>query len=119
MKMKYKIPFLLCIPFFIGGCGSSLSPDTFEVQTHFESNDTFWGAVSTTSVSIRSLVAEPITITDVSVNNGQCTYNAQNKIPAHFEMGQVLRLPISKCSYDAIVQVDITTDQGDVSYRFK
>lgn len=73
-------------------------------------------------LTIRSLDANPITLNKVDVNNGRCGYTARYRnpiqLPAHFQMGQALELYLN-CSYESIVKVDIETDQGAASYRFK
>lgn len=100
------------------GCNSSLDPDTFSVEL----NEMVYGTWNRPAViTIRSNIAEPIEVTNVTVNNGQCTYIGHDKrfnFPLYFQMGQIARLRLDKCSFSNVVQVDIETTQGNISYQF-
>ncbi|MFV5516067.1 MULTISPECIES: hypothetical protein [unclassified Acinetobacter] len=99
------------------GCSSSLDPDTFSVELN-EAGLYSW---STPVISIRSNTAEPIEVTNVIVNNGQCSFIGHDRrfnFPLHFQMGQLARLRVTKCSFANVVQVDIETTEGTVSYSF-
>ncbi|RFS24365.1 hypothetical protein D9K80_08190 [Acinetobacter cumulans] len=99
------------------GCSSGLEPETFSVELN-EQGTYSW---STPVITIRSNVAEPIEVTNVTVNNGQCTYIGHDKqfnFPLHFKMGQVFRLRLRGCSFENVVQVDIETNKGNGSYQF-
>lgn len=106
----------------LSGCNSGLSPDTFEVMLDSEYSPGIISDRTYTILSIRSLIAEPISVTGVAVNGGRCTYSQRYGkeigLPAHFQMGQVLTLYL-KCPYDSVVKVDVDTDQGGASYSFK
>ena len=100
------------------GCGSSLDPETFSIEMN-ENDNGRW--LSTTVLTIRSNSAEQIDVTNVTVNNGQCRYIGHNKrfnFPLHFQMGQVIRLRLEGCSFENVVQADIETTKGTVSYSF-
>ena len=81
------------------GCSSGLEPDTFSVEL----NEVGYGAWTRSAVvTIRSNAAEPIEVTNVTVNNGQCTYIGHDKrfnFPLHFQMGQVFRLRLQEFSF--------------------
>ena len=100
------------------GCSSGLEPDTFSVEL----NEMDYGSRNPPAViTIRSNIAEPIEVTNVTVNNGQCTYIGHDKrfnFPLHFQMGQVFRLRLQGCSFANVVQVDIETTSGTASYGF-
>lgn len=57
------------------GCNSGLSPDTFEVMLDSEYSPGIISDRTYTILSIRSLIAEPISVTGVAVNGGRCTYS--------------------------------------------
>ncbi|OTG86977.1 hypothetical protein B9T31_05005 [Acinetobacter sp. ANC 4558] len=99
-------------------CGSSsLDPDTFSVEISVQDNSNWWSGAQTVSVlMIRSNVAEQIEVTNVTVNNGQCGYQNIN-FPRYFQMGQILKLQL-KCHVNNVVQVDVETTQGQLSYQF-
>ena len=100
------------------GCSSGLEPDTFSVEL----NEMDYGSRNPPAViTIRSNIAEPIEVTNVTVNNGQCSYIGHDKrinFPLHFQMGQIARLRLEKCSFSNVVQVDIETTKGNASYQF-
>lgn len=103
--------------FALQGCGSGLDPNVFSVELS-EQGAYSW---STPVITIRSNDAGPIEITNVTVNNGQCEYIGHDRrfnFPLHFQMGQIFRLRLQKCSYENVVQVDIETTQGTASYSF-
>ncbi len=120
--MKLILPTLITLPLMLTGCGSSFNPDVLEVNLNTEYSP--GGLYDRTYVilTIRSIDAEPIAVTNVNVNNGRCSYtgryNDPIKLPAYFQIGQSLQLYL-RCSYDAVVKVDIETDQGSASYSFK
>ena len=100
------------------GCSSGLEPDTFSVEL----NEMVYGTCNRPAViTIRSNIAEPIEVTNVTVNNGQCSYMGHDtrfNFPLHFQMGQIARLRLEKCSFSNVVQVDIETTKGNASYQF-
>ena len=100
------------------GCSSGLEPDTFSVEL----NEMDYGSRNPPAViTIRSNIADPIEVTNVTVNNGQCSYIGHDKrinFPLHFQMGQIARLRLEKCSFSNVVQVDIETTKGNASYQF-
>lgn len=96
---------------------SGLSPDTFSAEVRVEDNSNWWSGYSTVAVlRLRSNVTEEIEVTNVSINKGQCDYKAVN-FPVYFKMGQTLRLEL-KCGTQNVVQVDVETTQGTLSYQF-
>lgn len=100
------------------GCSSGLEPDTFSVEL----NEMVYGTWNRPAViTIRSNIAEPIEVTNVTVNNGQCSYIGHDKrinFPLHFQMGQIFRLRLKQCNFSNVVQVDIETTKGNASYQF-
>lgn len=106
----------------LSGCSSSLDPDTFEVTLNTEFSQGILSDRTYTILSIRSINSKPIAVTAVNVNDGRCSYSKRYgdnvKLPAHFQIGQVLTLYL-KCPYDSVVKVDVETDQGGASYSFK
>ena len=70
---------------------------------------------------MKAITEKPIEVTNVTVNNGQCSYIGHDKrinFPLHFQMGQIARLRLEKCSFSNVVQVDIETTKGNASYQF-
>ncbi|WP_228277860.1 hypothetical protein [Acinetobacter haemolyticus] len=102
--MKLILPTLITLPLMLTGCGSSFNPDVLEVNLNTEYSP--GGLYDRTYVilTIRSIDAEPIAVTNVNVNNGRCSYtgryNDPIKLPAYFQIGQSLQLYL-RCSYDA------------------
>ena len=100
------------------GCSSGLEPDTFSVEL----NEMDYGSRNPPAViTIRSNIADPIEVNNVTVNNGQCSYMGHDtrfNFPLHFQMGQIFRLRLKKCSFSNVVQVDIETTKGNASYQF-
>ncbi|MGE8572680.1 MAG: hypothetical protein ACN6NW_11645 [Acinetobacter amyesii] len=100
------------------GCNSGLEPDTFSVEL----NEMDYGSRNPPAViTIRSNIAEPIEVTNVTVNNGQCSYMGHDtrfNFPLHFQMGQIFRLRLKQCNFSNVVQVDIETNKGNGSYHF-
>lgn len=100
-----------------GSTSSSLDPDTFSVQTSVEDTSNWWAGYQTASVLIiRSNVPEQVDVTNVTVNNGQCTYQHMD-FPRYFQMGQMLKLQL-KCHVSNVVRVEIETTEGTLSYSF-
>ena len=98
------------------GCSSGLDPDTFSVELSERGYSR-----SFPMIIIRSNDAEPIEVTNIIVNKGQCNYygvNQQLNFPLHFKMGLIARLGLRQCSFINVVQVDIETNRGNVSYQF-
>lgn len=113
---------LALFAFGLQGCISGLSPDTFEVTLDSEYSPGIISDRTYTILQIRSLISEPISVTNVQVNDGRCSYSKRYgdeiKLPVHFQIGQVFTLYL-KCPYDSVVKVDVDTDQGAASYSFK
>lgn len=102
--------------FALQGCSSGLDPDTFSVELSERGYSR-----SSPMIIIRSNDAEPIEVTNIIVNKGQCNYygvNQQLNFPLHFKMGLIARLGLRQCSFINVVQVDIETNRGNVSYQF-
>ena len=120
---KLMLSAAIALPLTLSGCGTSgFNPDRMEVNLNTEYSE--GGLYNRTYVilTLRSLDSEPITLNKVDVNNGRCSYtgryNDPIKLPAYFQIGQSLQLYL-RCSYEAVVKVDIETDQGAASYSFK
>lgn len=120
---KLMLSAVITLPLTLSGCGTSgFNPDRMEVNLNTEYSE--GGLYNRTYVilTLRSLDSDPITLNKVDVNNGRCSYSGRYndpiKLPAYFQIGQSLQLYL-RCSYDAVVKVDIETDQGSASYSFK
>lgn len=105
------------------GCGSSLEPNTFTVEMNVEDTSNWYSQNQTVTVlSIRSNISEPINVTNVLINNGECGYEGYRRsleYPQHFKMGLRLKLKLTGCSYDNVVRVDVETENGTASYSFQ
>ena len=105
------------------GCGSSLEPNTFTVEMNVEDTSNWYSQNQTATVqSIRSNISEPINVTNVLINNGECSYEGYRRsleYPQHFKMGLRLKLKLTGCSYDNVVRVDVETENGTASYSFQ
>ncbi|QIC67959.1 hypothetical protein [Acinetobacter schindleri] len=105
------------------GCNSSLDPNTFTVELNVEDTSNWYAQNQTATVlTIRSNSPDNIDATNVSINNGQCSYEGYRReiqYPQIFKMGQVLKLQLTGCGYNNVVQVDIETKQGTASYSFQ
>ena len=107
----------------LSGCNAGLDPNTFTVELDvIDTSNWYAQNQSATVLTIRSNIAEPIDVSHVSVNHGQCRYEGYRRsleYPQHFKMGQRLRLKLTDCSYSNVVQVDVETDKGTASYSFQ
>ena len=105
------------------GCSSSLDPNTFTVELNVEDTSNWYAQNQTATVlTIRSNSPDNIDATNVSINNGQCSYEGYRReiqYPQIFKMGQVLKLQLTGCGYNNVVQVDVETEQGTASYSFQ
>lgn len=105
------------------GCGSSLEPNTFTVEMNVEDTSNWYSQNQTATVlSIRSNISEPINVTNVLINNGECGYEGYRRsleYPQHFKMGLRLKLKLTGCGYDNVVRVDVETENGTASYSFQ
>ncbi len=105
------------------GCGSSLEPNTFTVEMNVEDTSNWYSQNETATVlSIRSNISEPINVTNVLINNGECSYEGYRRsleYPQHFKMGLRLKLKLIGCGYDNVVRVDVETENGTASYSFQ
>lgn len=105
------------------GCGSSLEPNTFTVEMNVEDTSNWYSHNQTATVlSIRSNISEPINVTNVLINNGECSYEGYRRsleYPQHFKMGLRLKLKLTGCGYDNVVRVDVETENGTASYSFQ
>lgn len=108
----------------LSGCSSSLDPNTFTVELNVVEDTSNWYAQNQTAtvLTIRSNSPDNIDATNVSINNGQCSYEGYRReiqYPQIFKMGQVLKLQLKGCGYNNVVQVGIETKQGTASYSFQ
>ena len=105
------------------GCSSSLDTNTFTVELNVEDTSNWYAQNQTATVlTIRSNSPDNIDATNVSINNGQCSYEGYRReiqYPQIFKMGQVLKLQLTGCGYNNVVQVDVETEQGKASYSFQ
>lgn len=125
MKISFKTGILwasLLVSLSMAGCGG-LPSDALNIELEAEDTSNWWsGNQISTVVRVRSTVAEDITIQNVTINNGGCTYsdryNQATKFPVTLKMGQFIRLQIRNCGYNDVIQVDVETDKGSGSYKF-
>lgn len=105
------------------GCSSGLDPNTFTVELDVKDTSNWYAQnQSATVLTIRSNSADPIDVTNVLINNGECSYEGYRRsleYPQHFKMGLRLRLKLTGCGYNNVVRVDVETDQGTASYSFQ
>ena len=106
----------------LSGCGSSLDPNTFSVEMNVEDTSNWYAQNQVANViTIRSNSPDPIDVTNVLINNGECSYEGYRRsleYPQRFKMGLRLRLKLTGCGYDNVVRVDVETQQGTASYSF-
>ena len=123
---QYLKPILLAVTVVAGmmlsGCSSSLDPNTFTVEMNVVDTSNWYAQNQAANViSIRSNSPDPINVTNVLINNGECSYEGYRRsleYPQHFKMGLRLRLKLTGCGYDNVVRVDVETQQGTASYSF-
>ena len=126
MKQLLK-PLLLAVTtttgIMLSGCNAGLDPNTFTVELDVIDTSGWWSGNSTATVlTIRSNIADPIDVTNVLINNGECSYEGYRRsleYPQHFKMGLRLRLKLTGCGYDNVVRVDVETEKGTASYSFQ
>ena len=123
---QYLKPILLAVTVVAGmmlsGCSSSLDPNTFTVEMNVVDTSNWYAQNQAANViTIRSNSPDPINVTNVLINNGECSYEGYRRsleYPQHFKMGLRLRLKLTGCGYDNVVRVDVETQQGTASYSF-
>ena len=126
MKQFFK-PILLAVTVTTGmllsGCNSGLDPNTFTVELDVKDTSNWYAQNQTATVlTIRSNSVEEIDVTNVLVDNGQCSYEGYRRsiqYPQRFKMGLVLKLQLKGCGYNNVVQVDVETEKGAASYSFQ
>jgi hypothetical protein len=92
MKQFFK-PILLAVTtttgMLLSGCNSGLDPNTFTVELDvIDTSNWYAQNQSATVLTIRSNIAEPIDVSHVSVNHGQCVMKA---IVDHWNIRSILR----------------------------
>ena len=123
----YLKPILLAVTaaagMILSGCSSSLDPNTFTVEMNVVDTSNWYAQNQAANViSIRSSSPDPINVTNVLINNGECSYEGYRRsleYPQHFKMGLRLRLKLTGCGYDNVVRVDVETEKGTASYSFQ
>ncbi|MDV2484705.1 hypothetical protein D9K79_17045 [Acinetobacter cumulans] len=123
----YLKPILLAVTaaagMILSGCSSSLDPNTFTVEMNVVDTSNWYAQNQAANViSIRSNSPDPINVTNVLINNGECSYEGYRRsleYPQHFKMGLRLRLKLTGCGYDNVVRVDVETEKGTASYSFQ
>ena len=123
----YLKPILLAVTaaagMILSGCSSSLDPNTFTVEMNVVDTSNWYAQNQAANViSIRSNSPDPINVTNVLINNGECSYEGYRRsleYPQHFKMGLRLRLKLTGCGYDNVVCVDVETEKGTASYSFQ
>lgn len=107
----------------LSGCSTGLDPNTFTVELDVKDTSNWYAQnQSATVLTIRSNSADPIDVTNVLINNGECSYEGYRRTleyPQHFKMGLRLRLKLTGCGYDNVVRVDVETEKGTASYSFQ
>ena len=124
---QYLKPILLAVTaaagMILSGCSSSLDPNTFTVEMNVVDTSNWYAQNQAANViSIRSNSPDPINVTNVLINNGECSYEGYRRsleYPQHFKMGLRLRLKLTGCGYDNVVRVDVETEKGTASYSFQ
>ena len=124
---QYLKPSLLAVTVVAGmmlsGCSSSLDPNTFTVEMNVVDTSNWYAQNQAANViTIRSNSPDPINVTNVLINNGECSYEGYRRsleYPQHFKMGLRLRLKLTGCGYDNVVRVDVETEKGTASYSFQ
>ena len=124
---QYLKPILLAVTVVAGmmlsGCSSSLDPNTFTVEMNVVDTSNWYAQNQAANViTIRSNSPDPINVTNVLINNGECSYEGYRRsleYPQHFKMGLRLRLKLTGCGYDNVVRVDVETEKGTASYSFQ
>lgn len=127
MMKQYLKPILVAVTATISmmfvGCSSGLDPNTFTVELDVKDTSNWYAQNQSASVlTIRSNSADPIDVTNVLINNGECGYEGYRRsleYPQHFKMGLRLNLKLTGCGYNNVVRVDVETDQGTASYSFQ
>ena len=123
----YLKPILLAVTaaagMILSGCSSSLDPNTFTVEMNVVDTSNWYAQNQAANViTIRSNSPDPINVTNVLINNGECSYEGYRRsleYPQHFKMGLRLRLKLTGCGYDNVVRVDVETEKGTASYSFQ
>ena len=107
----------------LSGCSSSLDPNTFTVEMNVVDTSNWYAQNQAANViTIRSNSPDPINVTNVLINNGECSYEGYRRTleyPQHFKMGLRLSLKLTGCGYDNVVRVDVETEKGTASYSFQ
>jgi hypothetical protein len=124
---QYLKPILLTVTaaagMMLSGCSSSLDPNTFTVEMNVVDTSNWYAQNQAANViTIRSNSPDPINVTNVLINNGECSYEGYRRsleYPQHFKMGLRLRLKLTGCGYDNVVRVDVETEKGTASYSFQ
>ncbi|WP_407508158.1 hypothetical protein [Acinetobacter baumannii] len=124
---QYLKPILMAVTATVSmmfvGCSSGLDPNTFTVELDVKDTSNWYAQNQSASVlTIRSNSADPIDVTNVQINNGECSYEGYRRsleYPQHFKMGLRLSLKLTGCGYNNVVRVDVETDQGTASYSFQ
>jgi len=127
MMKQFLKPILVAVTAIVSmmfvGCSSSLDPNTFTVELDVKDTSNWYAQnQSATVLTIRSNSTDPIDVTNVLINNGECGYEGYRRsleYPQHFKMGLRLRLKLTGCGYNNVVRVDVETDQGTASYSFQ
>ncbi len=127
MMNQYLKPILMAVTATVSmmfvGCSSGLDPNTFTVELDVKDTSNWYAQNQSASVlTIRSNSADPIDVTNVQINNGECSYEGYRRsleYPQHFKMGLRLSLKLTGCGYNNVVRVDVETDQGTASYSFQ
>ena len=126
MKQLLK-PLLLAVTtttgIMLSGCNAGLDPNTFTVELDvIDTSNWYAQNQSATVLTIRSNSADPIDVTNVLINNGECDYEGYRRsleYPQHFKMGLRLSLKLTGCGYNNVVRVDVETEKGTASYSFQ
>lgn len=78
------------------------------------------GERSDASISIQNISSGPITLNEVTVNNGGCRTEWFTQSDSHtFQMGDFLYGYTIPCKAANVIQVGVKTDRGDFSYSFR
>lgn len=117
MKLMLLLSTLMASACALTGC-DEISPS----QTEAEENpfSIVIGERSDASISIQNISSGPITLNEVTVNNGGCRTEWFTQSGSKtFQMGDFLYGYTIPCKAANVIQVDVKTDRGNFSYSFR
>jgi hypothetical protein len=98
---------LLAAVALLGGCGAGEVP----LQVELGAN-AFWGSPQLELTSL----ADEITVTDLTINRGNCKFNPHEPLPHTLVYGASFKVDSPSCQN--VLEVSIDTDQGSYDFTF-